>query len=239
MIPTAIPTVVPTVVPSATPTPSPSPTQIPAIKILVGGVINQDTIWTSGVIYEISSTLIISEGIELVIEPSTRIELYPGKSAISFDVEGRLTAVGTSESPILFKSVEVNFKEGSTGVLNNVVVDDVDGPALLVESNDVEISESIFRKSLNGVESRASPTLFSQNTITANQGTSLLVGRIGEFTASNNTISHNGTGVLVSVGLNAIKLEHNNIFGNTNNAKFSVNSSNETFATSPIAAERN
>ncbi|MDD5093236.1 MAG: hypothetical protein PHV74_02510 [Dehalococcoidia bacterium] len=101
--PTPTSTPEPKATPESTPTPTPSPT--PAVPTAtspdVGGVIAEDTVWTTEFSpYRVQETVRIPSGITLTIEPG--VTITASQVGTMFSLKGTLTAHGTAEKPIVF-----------------------------------------------------------------------------------------------------------------------------------------
>ncbi|MCL2503352.1 MAG: right-handed parallel beta-helix repeat-containing protein [Coriobacteriia bacterium] len=80
----------------------------------VGGTISQDTTWTvSGSPYVLNSTVTVPANRRLAIEPGVVVKGSAG--AIGLVVLGTLDAQGTTETPIVFTSINDNTVGGATG----------------------------------------------------------------------------------------------------------------------------
>jgi thermitase len=73
----------------------------------VGGIISDNTVWTSDKTYVVISNILVNKGVTLTIQPGTVIA-YAG--AYYIQIDGTLSAAGTRENPIVFKA-------GGNGIL--------------------------------------------------------------------------------------------------------------------------
>jgi len=109
--------------------------------------------------YDISDTVIVPSGFELIISPGVRLRFLPGRSLISY---GSVIANGTDKNKIYFESSSLNKQWGVLGVINsksynffNYCVFDGGGSDLIngvhlsgmlsMYNSDVNISNSVFK----------------------------------------------------------------------------------------------
>jgi hypothetical protein len=82
--------------------------EVPEV-IVVSGVINENTTWTSNNIYELAGRVIVDDGATLTIDEGTVIKGREGQginaSALMIARGGKLNANGTAENPIIMTSV--------------------------------------------------------------------------------------------------------------------------------------
>jgi hypothetical protein len=78
----------------------------------VGGVIDQDTTWTlSGSPYTVAKDMFVNHGMILTIQPGVTVNLGNHK----LEINGTLTALGTSDSPVQFNSGTITLTSTSNG----------------------------------------------------------------------------------------------------------------------------
>ena len=83
---------------------------------VVSGSITTNQTWTADKIYELSGKVVVGNGITLTIEPGTIIKGRTGTgtlaSALIIAQGGKINAIGTATSPIIFTSVLDNIQIG-------------------------------------------------------------------------------------------------------------------------------
>lgn len=86
------------------------------------GVIEADETWTSDRFHILNNKVYVAEGVTLTIEAGTIIKGSPGTgslaSALVVAMGGKINAVGTASSPIIFTSTSDNIELGSTSGTN-------------------------------------------------------------------------------------------------------------------------
>ncbi|MFC1996640.1 right-handed parallel beta-helix repeat-containing protein [Chloroflexota bacterium] len=83
----------------------------PTAVIPVSGNISSDTTWTNGNVYYVNDDVSVLFGVNLTIEPGAIVKFDQYKK---FFIDGKLTAVGTSGSPIYFTSYRDDSVGGDT-----------------------------------------------------------------------------------------------------------------------------
>ena len=90
--------------------------------ISVSGAITEDTTWTSDNCYTLNQKVVVEDGVTLTIEAGTIIKGAPGTgslaSALIIARGGKINAVGTPTSPIIFTSSQDNIQIGETAGTN-------------------------------------------------------------------------------------------------------------------------
>lgn len=85
-------------------------------NVLKSGTITANETWTADNIYELAGKVVVASGVTLTIEPGTIIKGQEGTgtlaSALVIAQGGRINAVGTALSPIIFTSVLDNIAIG-------------------------------------------------------------------------------------------------------------------------------
>jgi hypothetical protein len=86
--------------------------------VTVTGAITADVTWTSDNIYQLNQKVVVEDGATLTINPGTIIKGSSGTgslaSALIIARGGKINAVGTSTSPIIFTSTSDNISCGET-----------------------------------------------------------------------------------------------------------------------------
>ncbi|WP_299556607.1 hypothetical protein [Seonamhaeicola sp.] len=97
---------------------TPGGTQI----VPVTGALTTDVTWTNDKIYELNQKVVVESGVTLTINPGTIIKGTRGTgslaSALIIARGGKINAVGTAESPIIFTSEDDNIDVGETAGTN-------------------------------------------------------------------------------------------------------------------------
>lgn len=90
--------------------------------VAVTGAISADVTWTNDKIYELNQKVVVESGVTLTINPGTIIKGKKGTgslaSALIVARGGKINAVGTAESPIIFTSEDDNIDAGQTSGTN-------------------------------------------------------------------------------------------------------------------------
>ena len=85
---------------------------------VVKGVIEENQTWTADKIYELDGRVVVNDGVSLTIEPGTIIKGRQGQgvsaAALMIARGGKLNAVGTADTPIIFTTVLDNIKIGES-----------------------------------------------------------------------------------------------------------------------------
>jgi hypothetical protein len=90
--------------------------------VAITGAISQNTTWTNDKIYQLNQKVVVESGVTLTINPGTIIKGSPGTgslaSALIVARGGKINAVGTASSPIIFTSTQDNIDLGQTAGTN-------------------------------------------------------------------------------------------------------------------------
>ncbi len=93
-------------------TPTPTPSNVKS------GILTANETWSPGNIYTLSGQVVVSDGVELTIQPGTIIKAEGGQgtasSALIIAKGGKINAIGTESSPIIFTSIADNIALGET-----------------------------------------------------------------------------------------------------------------------------
>lgn len=92
-------------------------TALPPVEhVVVSGLIEENTTWTSDKIYELANRVIVTDGVTLTIQKGTIVKGRLGQAlnacALMVARGGRLMAVGTADEPIIFTSIEDDIEPG-------------------------------------------------------------------------------------------------------------------------------
>ena len=90
--------------------------------VVKAGLLTANEKWTSNNIYQLAGKVVVDDGITLEIEPGTIIKGQQGigslASALIVARGGKIMAMGTAESPIVFTSVQDNISVGENAGTN-------------------------------------------------------------------------------------------------------------------------
>jgi len=90
--------------------------------VAITGAITQNTTWTNDKIYQLNQKVVVGDGVTLTINPGTIIKGTPGSgslaSALIIARGGKINAVGSASSPIVFTSTSDNIDVGETAGTN-------------------------------------------------------------------------------------------------------------------------
>jgi len=107
--PTSTPTTTPTETATSTPTETDTPTQTEVPTNEVGGIIDTDTTWGQGTIYDVTETVQIPEDVTLTIDPGVTIRVDESiERDPVFSLHGTVHAVGTDSERIEFRGSGVS-----------------------------------------------------------------------------------------------------------------------------------
>ena len=85
-------------------------------NVVVQGFIDEDTQWSSNIVYELKGRVVVKAGFTLTIDPGTIIKGQDGTgtnaSVLIVERGAMIDAVGTASSPIIFTSVLDNIQPG-------------------------------------------------------------------------------------------------------------------------------
>tara|TARA_R110002096_G_scaffold412156_2_gene612567 strand:- start:3599 stop:4927 length:1329 start_codon:yes stop_codon:yes gene_type:complete len=91
------------------------------IVVKAGGIALDET-WTADKIYELDRRVVVQDGVTLTIEAGTIIKGRAGTSSLASALivarGGKLNAIGTADSPIIFTSTSDNIDAGETAGTN-------------------------------------------------------------------------------------------------------------------------
>ncbi|MEK7079030.1 MAG: right-handed parallel beta-helix repeat-containing protein, partial [Patescibacteria group bacterium] len=201
----------------------------------VSGVIASDTTWAAGVFY-VSGDLTVNAGVTLTIKSGVIVKFASGRM---MTVNGTLTAVGTSGSPVVFTAFtddsyggdsngnglssgtpgywgRIYFANTSSSRLEHAVVryggSGSQGSVNLYQSNVPVISSNISDGSSFGIYTYNTSPLIEGNTI-SNNGSHGIYHLYGSPVDRNNTITGNSNGIYVQYATPTIA--GNTITGNT------------------------
>lgn len=172
-------------------------------ECLVSGPISIDTIWDTACDWIITDTVNVLSNVTLTINPGVVVKFYPLKS---LDVDGRLLAAGTENSPITFTSYQNPPAQGDWGYILFDILS-TDNPSCDLDGNILQhaIIEYAGGDNLtdNGavIINNASPCL-DNNILRQNAADAIhVIGRSNPVISSN-TITDNGTpGVTAARGI--------------------------------------
>lgn len=159
----------------------------PSLPAIVTGELHGELVWQGEVV--VGGDVTVAAGSTLTILPGTIVRFLPpggfagGESehphfpGSELNVAGRLIAIGTSETPIVFAAGDdqappgswgaVNFAEKSQGTLRYCVFRQADSAVHSREAT-VEIAESLFEKSLVGIRFHTSDMKIEHNLLRDN-----------------------------------------------------------------------
>lgn len=110
--------------------------------IVLGGVLNSDTVLESGKIYHVTSTLYAPPGVTLTINPGAIIKVA---DATSIKIRGAvLNMLGTAEEPIVFDYLE---DSGAWGYWYGITIEPWTGGSTLP----VDLKHAIINRAVNGI----------------------------------------------------------------------------------------
>lgn len=189
----------------------------------VEGGITQDTIWTASESpFIVSNDITVLQNRTLTIEPGVEVRFGGG---FSIFIQGKLTAIGTSDKNIVFTSNKkypeagdwntLLFKNLETSTLMHCVAEyatsalTVDGGHLLLASDTIRYNSRDGVRILGGVVN-------VENTqIRENNGNGILVANSDQVVIRSNTIQSNFDGILLNDTSTNVDITQNSISSNT------------------------
>ena len=194
----------------------------PTVRVLplklVSGQLTEDAVWTKEFVWRINGTFRVpAVGIDLVIEPGTRVEFVFG--TIQIAKGANIEAVGTASSPITFVRLgrasgvdsKIDFLRDSVGTLDHVLLDGVE---LVIDSKNVEVS-NFEMKNTNRAVYLTHAAMFHHNFVHDNT-IGIYLNIRADLLLSYNNISDNYTGMNIQIA-DSTKLRHNSILDNNIN----------------------
>ena len=189
----------------------------------VEGIIAQDTEWTLvDSPFVLSNDVNVMPGVTLTIEPAVEVRFGGDFSLI---VEGRITAIGTSDREIHFTtndpthnatwhSIVLNGSQSSS-FINCIIEYGTNG--ITVENGFLEVQSSFIESnSGNGITVNNGSVLAKNNEIAGNRNSGIYIAGGTQVTVENNVIRSNGNGIVLTGNLTgAINIGQNTISSNT------------------------
>ena len=229
---------------------------------LVDGLISSDTVWTVGQSpYVLTGTVIVAEGVSLVIEAGVEVRAQVVDQPVGIYVEGSLIISGNSSNPVIFvpdgalsvgawQGIQVN--RTGEAVITNAVISfakiglDLIGNCLDPQSGP-EMKAAIFNSTIRFSEYAgtgagcARNVLIENSTLEDNEQFGIRVENSEKLTISNTTVTSSETGVYV-LSSSDLTIVNSTIYNNSKSG-FSVGislslSENITIAGSNISDQR-
>ena len=141
----------------------------------VSGEISESTTWTNNNIYVLNQKVVVSSGVVLTIQAGTIIKGTEGTgslaSALIVAKGGKLNAVGTSTSPIIFTSINDNIAIGQTAGTNlNETNSGLWGGLIVLGDAPCSFSGDVETLQIEGVPADDTFGLYGGNNPTDNSG---------------------------------------------------------------------
>lgn len=190
----------------------------------VEGLIEQDTIWTlTDSPFVLSKNVTVLPAATLTIEPGVEVRFGGNFSLI---VEGRLLATGNQDNKITFTS---NRNQPTTGDWNSIEFANAAQPSKLtycvvryakngtvIESSNVEITESQIANNVNGIVAVNSAVKVQTSSISDNLESGIYLMGDNEAIIQDNTIRANANGIfLAGESTLGIQVTGNTVLSNT------------------------
>lgn len=171
------------------------------------GAITVNTTWNSTLPYVISNSITIKNGIDLNLQPGTRIYFHKDASMI---IEGNLNALGTITNPIQFCSDRLEqFYSNEPGQWKGIY---------LKRTGNGMIKNAIIKNASVGITSdslsvNAAPKLILSNSILKNMQVAAYIGYHSELIGFNNLFYNCGNYLIYAVGGGNYNLKQNTFAG--------------------------
>ena len=141
----------------------------------VSGEISESTTWTNNNIYVLNQKVVVSSGVVLTIQAGTIIKGTEGTgslaSALIIAKGGKLNAVGTSTSPIIFTSINDNIAIGQTAGTNlNETNSGLWGGLIVLGDAPCSFSGDVETLQIEGIPADDTFGLYGGNNATDNSG---------------------------------------------------------------------
>ena len=141
----------------------------------VSGEISESTTWTNNNIYVLNQKVVVSSGVVLTIQAGTIIKGTEGTgslaSALIVAKGGKLNAVGTSTSPIIFTSINDNIAIGQTAGTNlNETNSGLWGGLIVLGDAPCSFSGDVETLQIEGIPADDTFGLYGGNNATDNSG---------------------------------------------------------------------
>jgi hypothetical protein len=194
---------------------------------------SEQLIW-SGIVF-VDQDMVFSAETELIIRPGTEVVFLPASAArdtfqghphftgYELIIYGKVTAVGTAEMPIIFRSIDPNAEAGAWGGINLVQSPGArfeycqfmqSDSAVHSQNSVVAVEHSIFENNLVGVRFHDSEILVEQNLFQSNQ--TAIRFHFGAPVICLNVIRNNMRGLFITSYPRDYHIENNSIFENMN-----------------------
>lgn len=143
---------------------------------VVTGAIKSNTTWTNDKIWELDGRVWVENGATLTIEAGTIIKGQSGTgsnaSALIITKNGKINAVGTASSPIIFTSVLDNIELGQTSGTNLDETDNGKWGGLIILGNaPISAGDGDTQSQIEGIPATATYGAFGGSNATDNSGT--------------------------------------------------------------------
>ncbi len=141
----------------------------------VSGEISESTTWANNNIYVLNQKVVVSSGVVLTIQAGTIIKGTEGTgslaSALIIAKGGKLNAVGTSTSPIIFTSINDNIAIGQTAGTNlNETNSGLWGGLIVLGDAPCSFSGDVETLQIEGIPADDTFGLYGGNNATDNSG---------------------------------------------------------------------
>jgi hypothetical protein len=182
---------------------------------------------------EIDHDMVFPVGSELIILPGTEVvflladpvqdtyQSHPNFPGYELIIHGRVTAIGTIDQPIIFRSMDPAASAGSWGAINLVESPEARfehckfiqaDSAIHSQKSDVSVENSLFEKNLVGVRFYDSEILIESNLFQHNQ--TAIRFHFGAPVICLNTIRNNEQGIFVTSYPRDYHVENNSFLQN-------------------------
>ena len=179
-----------------------------ASELLSGTRIATDTVsgvWTAAAgPYTVYGTPVVPKGKRLVLEAGTIVQFVPGMQS-GLRVDGILITAGTSEMPVRFRSAATRQKPGdwdriglfgseASSLRQTEISGAEDG--LHIENSQAALQKVVLQGNRHtAIFARNATVRVLESTVSANEGTGILVGPFANVTIEHSELNGNGTAI--------------------------------------------
>jgi parallel beta-helix repeat protein len=151
----------------------------------VGGVLTENTVWSSGFIYVVTEDVIVGEAVLLQIAPGTEVRFNQGRGL--FVSGGQLLIDGTADEKVLLVP---NHSGSETWNWNGITVSSIEEPGSIL------INQAFINKAVIGIKANAgNHLLITNNTVSNNLFVGISLFNSSDCVIEGNQIHENFLGI--------------------------------------------
>jgi len=174
----------------------------------VEGHISQDTTWTlTDSPYIVTKDLIVDPGVTLTIMPGVEVR-FGGNFVLA--VEGRLSAVGTSDKMITFTSNKLQPEAGDWNTIQ----------FFNTTTQQSTVAYSVVKYATHGITIQHGNVEIRNCLINSNSQSGILAMGVNQATIKQSTIRSNQNGILLKPATSGVNISENEVSSNTQNGVY-------------------